>query len=54
MINKLVKSISGVFNKWRSLDADDKYFYFLGGIWTVYAAINLVLFIQCIWFMYKN
>jgi len=54
MTNKLITSISGVFNKWRSLDTDDKFFYFLTGLWTVYAVANLILFVQCIWWMYHH
>ena len=54
MINKLVKSISGVYNKWGSLDTDDKLFYFVIGVGAVYTAIVLVAFIQCLWWLYNN
>lgn len=49
MINKLVKSISGVFKKWGSSDTEDKFYYFVLGCSLAYAAINLILLIQFLW-----
>lgn len=49
MINKLVASISGVFNKWGNLNTLDKFFYFLIGMWSIYGAVNLILLAQAIW-----
>ena len=54
MLNKLVKSISGVFNKWVSLDTEDKLYFFILAACGLYAALNLILLIQYLWWMYAN
>jgi hypothetical protein len=49
MINKLVKSISGVLNKWGKSDTEERFFYFVLGCCSTYAAVNLILLIQFLW-----
>jgi len=49
MLNKLVKSISGVYNKYATASKGDKLYYLVVGSWSAFAAINLVLLIQLIW-----
>ena len=53
MLNKLVTSISGVFNKWRNSDADDKLFYFVMAVGAVYLAFTAALLIQCVLWEYN-
>jgi len=54
MINKLVNSISGVFNKWSSSDTDDKLFYFVVGLSVAWGTTCLVLLVQQLWWIYKH
>jgi hypothetical protein len=49
MLNKLIKSISGVYNKYATASKDNKLYYLVVGSALAYAAINLVLLIQLIW-----